>query len=36
MNITGLAEMIKELTDKLGREATEAVIEELDKVTNKQ
>jgi len=32
MNITELAARIKELTDKLGREAIEAIIEELDKI----
>ncbi|SFE29519.1 Uncharacterised protein family (UPF0236) [Thermoanaerobacter thermohydrosulfuricus] len=32
MNITELAARIKELTDKLGREAIEAIIEELDRI----
>ena len=32
MNITELVAKIKELTDKLGREAIEAIIEELDKI----
>ncbi|NNG68311.1 UPF0236 family transposase-like protein, partial [Caldanaerobacter subterraneus] len=32
MNITELVAKIKELTDKLGREAIEAIIEELDRI----
>ncbi|ERM93234.1 hypothetical protein O163_01125 [Caldanaerobacter subterraneus subsp. yonseiensis KB-1] len=32
MNITELVARIKELTDKLGREAIEAIIEELDRI----
>jgi len=32
MNITELAARIKELTDKLGREAIEAIIEEVDRI----
>ncbi len=32
MNITELAAKIKGITDKLGREAIEAIIEELDRI----
>jgi len=32
MNITELVVKIKELTDKLGKEAIEAIIEELDRI----
>lgn len=32
MNITELTAKIKELTDKLGKEAIEAIIEELDRI----
>jgi signal-transduction protein with cAMP-binding, CBS, and nucleotidyltransferase domain len=32
MDITGLVSIIKEITDKLGRKAIEAIIEELDRI----